>query len=189
MHAEEVPEIAPEDERRLLGLSRRVLGEFLANGRPPAALDPSLLSPSLSTPACVFVTLRRGGELRGCIGDISGRTPLHEAVARSAVLAASEDERFEPVAASELPEIRIELSVLGPFRPVRGPEEIQIGRHGIYLRRHGWSGLLLPQVAAERGWDATTFLEHTALKAGLPPEGWRGAELFVFSARILREGT
>ena len=187
MQPEDSLQLSPEESAELLRWSRRVLREFLQTGRKPTSFDPSSWSPSLLQSSSVFVTLRRGEELRGCIGDISGSLPLAEAVARSTLLAASEDGRFEPVSLAEEPEIRIELSILSPFRPVAGPAEVQVGRHGLYLRRQSWSGLLLPQVAAERGWDAVAFLEHTALKAGLSPEGWMGAELFVFSARVLRE--
>lgn len=150
--------------------------------------------PELMRPAGVFVTLhvRRPGhplELRGCIGTFEASAPLVNNVSQMAIAAATRDPRFPPVSVAELDQIVIEISVLSPRRRVR-PEQIEVGRHGIYITRGAQRGVLLPQVAVEHGWDAATFLDHTCLKAGLPPGSWRedpSVEIEVFSAEILSE--
>jgi AmmeMemoRadiSam system protein A len=133
-----------------------------------------------------FVTLQKRGQLRGCIGYIEGHGPLHNTIKEMAEAAAFRDPRFSPVKEKELPELDIEISVLTPLKRIKDVNEIQVGTHGIYIKK-GWSsGLLLPQVATEYGWDRQTFLEHTCQKAGLPPAGWKekDAEIYIFSADI-----
>ncbi len=96
--------------------------------------------------------------------------------------AAFRDQRFRPVTAKEFPELEIEISALTPLQRIRDVNLIQVGTHGILMRRGGYSGLLLPQVATEQGWDRTTFLEQTCLKAGLPRDAWkdRETEIYIF---------
>jgi AmmeMemoRadiSam system protein A len=133
----------------------------------------------------VFVTLRKHGELRGCIGSIVGRRPLLEAVVESGGNAAVRDSRFPPVRPAELAGLELEVSVLTPLRTVPGPEAVEPGRHGVLLESGGRSAVFLPQVATEQGWDRETLLTHLALKAGLPPDAWRhGASLQVFAAEV-----
>jgi AmmeMemoRadiSam system protein A len=135
-----------------------------------------------------FVTLRSGEELRGCVGHIEMDEPLVDVVRRSAVAACSTDPRFAAVAASELPQIALELSLLGPLEPIAGPEEIEIGRHGLVVEKGGHRGLLLPQVATEWNWNARQFLEHTCRKAGLSPDAWKlDAKLWRFEAEVFGE--
>lgn len=134
-----------------------------------------------------FVTLKRGGELRGCIGTLECRRPLPDEVARIAASAAVEDPRFPPVRASELDGLDVEVSVLGPLEPIdpSDPGAIVIGRHGLVVEQGRLRGLLLPQVATEHGWDRLAFLAHTCVKAGLPPDSWRnGARVYRFSAEV-----
>ncbi len=135
-----------------------------------------------------FVTLHRAGELRGCIGHIDADQPLARIVARCAVAAASDDPRFAPVAATELDELSIELSVLGPLELVASVALIEIGRHGLVVE-DGWRrGLLLPQVAVEWRWDGEQFLAHTCRKAGLGHDAWkRGARVWRFEAEVFGE--
>jgi AmmeMemoRadiSam system protein A len=132
------------------------------------------------------VTLHKQGRLRGCIGQIHARQPLVRTVAEMAVAAAFEDPRFPPLRREELRDIDIEISVLTPLRRITDVGEIQVGTHGIYLRRGAYSGLLLPQVATEWGWDRNTFLEHTCEKAHLPKDAWKDkkAEIYIFSADV-----
>jgi len=135
--------------------------------------------------AGVFVTIYHAGELRGCIGHIEADRALPDSVARCAVAACSEDPRFPAVSALELPEIRLEISVLGPMEPVGGPGDVEIGRHGLLIEMGRHRGLLLPQVATERDWDAATFLAQTCRKAGLAPDRWRhGADVWRFEADV-----
>ena len=135
-----------------------------------------------------FVTLHKRGELRGCIGHIEADQPLVCVVARCAVAASSTDPRFPAVSAAEVAELSIEVSLLGPLEPILGPDEIEIGRHGLVVEK-GWRrGLLLPQVATEWKWDARQFLEQTCRKAGLPDDAWKqGAKIWRFDAEVFGE--
>jgi AmmeMemoRadiSam system protein B/AmmeMemoRadiSam system protein A len=133
-----------------------------------------------------FVTITKKGSLRGCIGHIKGVTPLYKSVEEMAAAAAFQDPRFPPVTKKELKDLEIEISVLTPFEQITDVSEIEVGKHGIYMERGFYSGLLLPQVATEYGWDRETFLEHTCRKAGLPPDAWKDKEtrIYIFSADI-----
>lgn len=148
--------------------------------------DPQASSQALKELRGAFVTLYKGGELRGCIGYIVPVRPLAEAVAEMAEAAAFRDPRFTPLEADEMKDLKIEISVLTPFSKIDNVEEIQVGKHGIYLKRGMRSGLLLPQVATENGWDRLTFLQYTCRKAGLPADAWKDKEMeiYVFSADI-----
>ena len=134
-----------------------------------------------------FVTIKRRGELRGCLGTLQCRRSLVEEVARCAADAASEDPRFPPVALDELPELAVEVSVLGPLEPIdpQHPGAFEIGQHGLVVERDHHRGLLLPQVATEWGWTREQFLRQTCVKAGLPQDAWqRGARVYRFSAEV-----
>ncbi|MCK7471593.1 MAG: AmmeMemoRadiSam system protein A [Desulfomicrobium escambiense] len=138
--------------------------------------------------AGVFVTLTRNGQLRGCIGFIAPVFPLGQAVIQAAVYAATEDPRFPRVAASELAGLRFEISVLTPAREIDDPKAVKVGVHGLIVEKDGRSGVLLPQVAVDEGWDRTTFLDQVCLKAGLPRDAWkRDAKLSVFEAIVFHE--
>jgi len=112
--------------------------------------------------------------------------PLFETVIEVARLAALEDPRFEPVSVSELKDISVEISVLTVPEKISDPSIIEVGKHGIIIRRGFSSGLLLPQVATDYGWDRVTFLEHTCQKAGLPRDAWKdkSTEISIFSAQV-----
>ncbi len=142
--------------------------------------------PKLREPCGAFVTLYKKGELRGCIGHIIARKPLAETVAEMAEAAALHDRRFTPVRSDELSDIKIEISVMTPLRKISSVEEIEVGKHGLVIKRGGSVGLLLPQVATEYGWDRNSFLEHTCIKAGLPKDAWKdaGTEIHLFSADV-----
>jgi len=131
----------------------------------------------------VFVTLERKGDLRGCIGLVQARLPLIDAVYDMARAAAFEDPRFNPVDKSELAELEYEISILTPLSRVDNIDEIEVGKHGLMIRMEMHSGLLLPQVATEYGWDRITFLEQTCLKAGLPKSSYKNpqAQIYKFS--------
>jgi AmmeMemoRadiSam system protein A len=134
------------------------------------------------------VTVHHRGELRGCIGHIEADQPLVRIVAQCAVSACSMDPRFRPVAAGELGDIDVELSLLGPLEPIAGANDIEIGRHGLLVARDSRRGLLLPQVATEWKWDARTFLAQTCRKAGLPADAWKaGASVWRFEAEVFGE--
>jgi AmmeMemoRadiSam system protein B/AmmeMemoRadiSam system protein A len=177
--------LSDNDKRDLLRIARGSIEAAVA-GKP--APDLEVTSPKLRDEMGAFVTLTERGELRGCIGNIVGTQPLYRTVAGMAVAAATEDPRFPPVGADELPKLGIEISVLTPLRTITDPEEIQVGRDGIYLEKGRYRGLLLPQVATEYGWDRYQFLDHTCIKANLPKGSWReGATIQIFSAQIFNE--
>ncbi|MDZ4197949.1 MAG: AmmeMemoRadiSam system protein B [Kiritimatiellia bacterium] len=174
------------DQRALLRQVRERIEARLDPSSPPASALPD--SPALRRSAGVFVTLHRNGELRGCIGEIEPRRPLVEAVADHAIHAAFGDPRFPPLAPEEWPDVEIEISVLTPPREIDSWEQIEIGRHGIFLHKRGRSAVFLPQVATEQGWDLPTTLAYLSRKAGLSSDAWReGARLDVFEAQIIRE--
>ena len=144
--------------------------------------------PELNRPGGAFVTLTKRGELRGCIGQVEATQPLLETVMRVARLAALEDPRFPPVTPDEMKEIEVSVTVLGPMMPVEDPARIEVGRHGLMIVRGRSSGLLLPQVPVEWGWDRDTFLEQVCHKAGLPADAWRsGSLLMSFEGQIYPE--
>ncbi|MEO6259446.1 MAG: AmmeMemoRadiSam system protein A [Thermoanaerobaculia bacterium] len=172
----------------LLSLARETIAAHLKG--KPAALDATSLDEDLQRPAGAFVTLTdHSDELRGCIGSIEAREPLYQAVMSSAISAATRDPRFRPVSPDELSLLNLEISVMGPILPVSGPEEIEIGRDGLIISRGRFTGLLLPQVAADYGWNREEFLSHTCVKAGLPPDGWRDGSCRIqhFSAEVFGE--
>ena len=113
------------------------------------------------------MTLRKSGELRGCIGYTSAAKPLYMTVRDTATLAALRDTRFQPVAASELPQIDYEVSVLSPLRRVLDVRQIKVGQHGLLMKNGAYEGLLLPQVPVDEKWDRQRFLEETCAKAGM----------------------
>jgi AmmeMemoRadiSam system protein A len=134
-----------------------------------------------------FVTLKKKGALRGCIGRLETSQPLWQTVASMARAAAFEDPRFPPLTRDELDDVSIEISVLTPFEPLRDRSELVVGRHGLLIENGLHRGVLLPQVAVEQGWDADTFLEQICVKASLPREAWKDpdSKLFVFSALVI----
>ncbi len=152
---------------------------------------PTISSPALMEKRGAFVTLHKHGQLRGCIGNFVSEKPLYETVADMALSAAFNDPRFKPLEARELPEVDIEISALTPLRPVSSVEEIEVGRHGIYIIRGPYHGVLLPQVATEYGWDRYTFLDQTCLKAGMAPGCWKmpDTQVLVFGAEVFGEKT
>jgi len=139
----------------------------------------------------VFVTLMNGRRLRGCIGYFDAVYPLHEIVSKMAQAAATEDPRFfyDPVTESELDQITIKISILSERKKIDSIEEIEVGKHGIWITQGNRGGTYLPEVAVEQGWDRQEFVEHCCMeKAGLPRDAWKtGAELYIYSSQILTE--
>jgi AmmeMemoRadiSam system protein A len=173
-----------EEEKKILHHIAKTVIENKAKGRPVPEFK--IESPILKENRGAFVTIHKKRQLRGCIGYIEGHGPLHHTIQEMAEAAAFRDPRFSPVKEKELSELDIEISVLTPLQRVKDVSEIQVGTHGIYIKK-GWSsGLLLPQVATEYRWDRQTFLEHTCQKAGLPSAAWKekDTEIYIFSADI-----
>lgn len=178
--------LPPDARAEILSIARRAIDTFLRTGEK---LDLVPNSPDLLENRGAFVTLHLANDLRGCIGYTLPRLPLWETIREVAVLAATDDPRFEPVTAEELPRVRIEVSVLSPMERVTDPARIEIGVHGLYLKLGRRSGLLLPQVAPEYGWNREEFLHHTCKKAGLKGDAWKdpAAELSWFTAEVFGE--
>jgi len=186
------------DAKRLLVSLARAGAEAALAGEDPSLPDPDDLPAEVKAPRGAFVTLNnpeREHPLRGCIGsyNLEGSLPLYAIVARMAS-SATRDSRFtdDPVTLDEMKnEIRVEVSVLSPFRRTDDPEDITLGVHGVCLV---WRGrrrsVYLPQVATETGWDRATFLSRLCLKGGLPPEAWKDEEHMrfdLFTAEVFRE--
>lgn len=176
------------DQGLLLGLARETLRMHARDGRTPPADRGASFPQSLKEHRGAFVTLHKRGRLRGCIGYIQARKPLWETVVDNTVNAASGDPRFAPVDAGELPLLHIEISVLSPLVKLDRPEQVEVGTHGLYIVKGFSSGLLLPQVPLEQGWDRRMYLENLCLKAGLERDAYlRGAELYAFTAQVFGE--
>ena len=176
------------ERRFLLELARETIRHHL-NGKS-VEVAAHELSDALKREAGAFVTLTVQRELRGCIGSVVAVDPLYRNVQQNAVNAATRDPRFPPLSLHEFGRMAVEISVMSPIEPVRDLDEIEVGRDGLIVRRGFRSGLLLPQVATEYGWDRETFLSHTCRKAGLPMDDWRraGLEIEKFSAEVFGEG-
>lgn len=180
--------------KALLGLARQTIAHYLATGEL-WPYDPE--DPVLREPAAVFVTLRERpaagapfaeGELRGCIGQVEANDPLYRAVQDAAIKAATVDPRFYPVRAEELSGLLIEVSVLSPFRPVEGLEEIAVGQDGLLIVGERRRGLLLPEVPLAYGWGAQEFVWALCQKAGLPANSWPDrARLYAFTTESFVE--
>ena len=183
-------ELSDADKKTLLALARRTIELSLEGKRPD---DPGDLvvepTPAMKQKMGGFVTLSIGGELRGCIGEIFPQRALADVVIDHAYDSAFKDPRFPPLAAKELPKVRIEISALTPPVPVASYEDIVIGRHGMVIELAGRSAVFLPQVAPEQGWDLATTLTYLSRKAGLPGNAWQDprAKFTVFEAVVFHE--
>lgn len=176
--------LTDEQKRYLLETARESIEAELEH-REPRYPDQS----GPDEPCGVFVTLHIDGSLRGCIGRMTASDPLYLTVREIARSSAFGDPRFPPVSTAEANRFDIEISVLTPMQPVHDVDEIRVGTHGIFLRKNGRSGVLLPQVATEQGWDRETFLTQTCMKAGMHGDCWKdpGTEILIFSAIIFGE--
>lgn len=169
----------------LLLRARRAIARAIGATSVAEPIPDPQSSISCDVRAGAFVTLRIGGQLRGCIGYPEPELPLIEAVERCAVSAAISDPRFPPVSKAEWQHVDLELSVLGPIERVRDLSDVVVGRDGLIVEFGRRRGLLLPQVAVEWKWDAAEFASQTCTKAGLPRDAWqKGATLFKFEAEV-----
>lgn len=177
--------LSSEDRRDLLIRARRVISEVVCS---QSIADLPAPAGRLAEPGSAFVTVHCAGRLRGCVGRVDRTLALAEVVAQCAIGAVTQDTRFRPLQAYEIDEVEIEISVLSELQAA-SPHELEIGTHGIVVSRAERRGLLLPQVAAERGWSAERFLEETCKKAGLEPNAWRDPQtsLLAFTAEVFGE--
>jgi len=174
-------------KRKLLKIARETLESYLRDGRLP---DFKADNEALKEKRGVFVTLKKNGQLRGCIGSFFPEKPLYQLVQEMAIAAAVNDPRFPPLQYNELEDIKIEISVLSPLRRISSPEEIELEKHGVYLKYGARTATFLPQVATETGWTCEEFLSQLCTqKAGLPADCYLDpeVELFVYTAQVFGE--
>ena len=178
--------LTKDEKITLLNVARSTLESYLKSKKVP---DFNVDSPSLKEKRGVFVTLKKEGQLRGCIGRIVADTPLYKAVSKVAIDSATSDPRFPSLRQQELKDLEIEISVMTPFAEVNNLDEIKVGTDGLLLKKGFYTGLLLPQVPGEYGWDKKTFLEHLCLKAGLDTEAYKDKDtvIYIFSAEVFSE--
>ncbi|MDD5544659.1 MAG: AmmeMemoRadiSam system protein B [Acidobacteriia bacterium] len=179
--------LTKKDREDLLRVARTAAEQFVRERRGPK-IDDSGFSENIKAHVGAFVTLRKNNDLRGCLGRFESQEPLYRLVEQLAIASATEDVRFPPVEPPELSSLEYEISVLTPMRRIQSIDEIVLGKHGIYMQKGSKSGVFLPQVATETGWNKMQFLGHCAQdKAGLGWNGWKDAEIYVFEALVFDE--
>lgn len=186
-HPNKPPPIPRKARLRLLEVAREAIFQRLQRGSVPPF---TVTEPELQAPLGAFVSLHLDGDLRGCIGTLHAERPLHEVVAEMACEAATNDPRFPALTTRELSQTDIEVSVLTPFQPIQ-PEDVEVGRHGLYVVRGPRRGVLLPQVPVQYGWTREQYLQHACRKAGLPEDAYKDAEtrLLSFEAEVFSDSS
>ena len=200
--------ITEQEKKLLLAEARETIAAKLEKRQPQYSLEPSSEkgikkaihkaieegTSALSKPCGAFVSLHIKDEqgkrkLRGCIGRMAASSPLQKTIRAMATEAAFSDPRFPPLDASELERLDIEISALSPMEPCADPLSVKVGIHGLFLSYRGRSGVLLPQVPVEQGWNLNEYLDYICVKAGLPPHSYDapGAELYTFTAVVFGE--
>ena len=180
-------ELSKAEQKRLLEIAHDAVETYVKTGKVPEFTNEY---PALEEHLGAFVTLRKDGNLRGCIGIFGSDAPLYKVVAEMAVSAASHDSRFYPVSENELKDLEYEISVLSPLKKVNSWKDIEIGKHGVEIVRGSRHGVFLPQVATENSWDRETFLNILCTqKAGLPADCYKDSEteIYVFTAQVFNE--
>lgn len=172
--------LTTKQKEELLALARGSVEAHVRGKKLPALPKDA----SLKREAAAFVTLRKHGRLRGCIGRIIATGPLDRTVQEMAVAAASNDPRFSPVRPDELDDLSVEVSVLTPPEPLPDPRAVRLGTDGLIIERGMHRGVLLPQVPTEQGWTKHEYLAGICRKAGLPPTCWKDARLERFQAIV-----
>lgn len=179
--------LSPDETASLLRFARAVVETTVRGGETAGVAAPAVAAPAHGG---AFVTLYKFRRLRGCMGTLDTTLPVGAAIRQAAQLAATHDPRFQPVAIGELPDLRLELSVLSPPRRMEALEQLEIGRHGIIVEQGGRRGLFLPKVAVDHRFDRETFLARCCReKAGLAETAWRdpATRVYLFEAQVLSE--
>ncbi len=175
------------DKNTLLKIARETVIEYLKNNKV-MLIDKKLVPRSITLNSGAFVTLTESGVLRGCIGNFNADKPLCDMVQSMAIAASTEDPRFPPLKLSEINRIKIEISVLSPMKKINSIDEIELGKHGIYIRKGSHSGTFLPQVAVEQNWTKEEYLGHCAQdKALIGWDGWKYADIYIYEAQVFDE--
>ena len=183
------PNMDEKDKKALLYIARNSIESAIAN-TPNEQTEIEITSPALEEKSGAFVTLKTHGKLRGCIGRMISDIPLHKLVSEMAVSAATDDSRFNQIQPSELKNLDIDISVLSPLQEIDDPLAFELGRHGIYIKKHSRNGCFLPQVATDTGWSKEEFLSQCcSMKAGLPSDAWKkkDIEVYIFTSEIISE--
>jgi hypothetical protein len=179
--------LSEKDKADLLGIARLTMEQYILTGKIPE-YNAHDFSEVLNTPCGAFVTLNKEDQLRGCIGRFDATEPLYQVVQQMAVASSTNDYRFPKVSKEEFEDIEIEISVLTPMKKISSVEEIELGKHGIYISKGSSSGTFLPQVATETGWDLETFLGHCSRdKARIGWDGWKTADIYIYEALVFHE--
>ncbi|MDD4108272.1 MAG: AmmeMemoRadiSam system protein A [Prolixibacteraceae bacterium] len=177
--------LSSEEQKDLLETARETIVYFLKTGKHGKP-QPAMTEGVLQKPGGVFVSVYIDDELRGCMGNFSRTETLIDLVQRLAVASAC-DYRFKDILAEEIDKMKLEISVLTPLKKINSIDEIELGKHGIYIKKGSSSGTFLPQVASKTGWNLEQFLGHCARdKAGIGWDGWKNAEIYIFEAFIFR---
>jgi AmmeMemoRadiSam system protein B/AmmeMemoRadiSam system protein A len=177
--------LSTDAQRELLAFARESIRRYIETGTAPLARP---VAPALWREQGVFVTLKKQGELRGCVGRWDADRPLAQVVGAMALQAAFNDRRFRPLEAEELEQVEIQISLLSPLKLVERPDAVVIGRDGVLLKKQERGALFLPEVAVEQSWDHEQLMTRLCQKAGLPADAWReGAELYTFRTVVLHE--
>jgi hypothetical protein len=177
-------ELNKEEQRILLNLAKQAVETYVRTNK---IIEVEETNVNLNKHQGAFVTLKKDGELRGCIGEFEPDEPLCQVVIDMAIAAATQDPRFNPVSKNELDDLEYEISVLSPLRKINSWKEIEIGKHGVEIRHGMHRGVFLPQVATENNWDLDTFMSILCTqKAGLPTDCWKNqeTEIYVFTAQV-----
>ncbi len=176
--------MTPEQRQELLKYAREVIASRWTGTEPVLPEDSEF-----ERRTGIFVSLHIEGELRGCIGYITGYTSIRKSIREMALAAAFRDPRFPALRQQELAPLEIEISILSELIPIKDAKDVSIGRDGLFIEHPEGSGLLLPQVAVEWNWDADSFLRQVCRKAGLPSSAWKdpAAVLYRFEAEVFGE--
>jgi AmmeMemoRadiSam system protein A len=174
-------------QKEALTIARQTLEEYLNSGE---ILEINPKSQALLQKLGAFVTLKKNGQLRGCIGSFEPNEPLYQTIQKMAIAAATQDLRFPPVTSDELKDIKIEISVLSPRKKINDWKEIRLGKDGVVIQKGNRSGTFLPQVATETGWNLEEFLSQLcSQKAGLPSNCYKDTDtnIYIFQAQVFEE--
>ncbi|MEN8154789.1 MAG: AmmeMemoRadiSam system protein B [Acidobacteriota bacterium] len=181
--------LSRKDKKKLLSISRYTINKYIETGIIPEIDHNFSIEDILKEKRGLFVTLKKGGKLRGCIGTLRGIEPLYIGVARNSVNSAFRDPRFPALKKGELEKIEIEISVMTPLKKIKSYRKIRLGTDGVILKRGNFQAVYLPQVAVETGWGLETFLGNLSKKAGLNYNGYRSkeTEFYIFQADVFSE--
>ncbi|MCR4289592.1 MAG: AmmeMemoRadiSam system protein A [Candidatus Scalindua sp.] len=178
-----------KDKKALLSIARESIKSAITN-TPNKQPQIEITRLGLQGKNGAFVTLKTHGKLRGCIGRMVSDIPLYKLVSEMAVSAAKEDPRFGQIKPSELEDLEIDISILSPLQKTDDPLDLELGRHGIYIKKEASNGCFLPQVATETGWTKEEFLSQCcSMKAGLSPDAWKhkNVEVYIFTVEMISE--